>query len=108
MSAAELKPCPFCGGEAKEWTDSAMIACESGCGVEVHGASPYTARRNWNRRSPTVPGLPEGDESTDGNVPTEEPKRSIWWAGYRTGYERGAATEDSTLPADIGEPEPLL
>ena len=49
----ELKPCPFCGGEARRYcgnTDANSIVCKR-CGAKVYGyASKSAATRAWNRR----------------------------------------------------------
>ena len=59
MKAAELKPCPFCGGAAEKKTWNApgrstafVVACCSECGAMTW---PYGDARNailrWNRRT---------------------------------------------------------
>ena len=51
----ELKPCPFCGGEAYltpqngDPEDSHEVCC-SNCGGYVWGDSKERALSNWNRR----------------------------------------------------------
>lgn len=48
MTDKELKPCPFCGGEAK-W-QSGVICC-SDCGVKTrYTSSRELAINAWNRR----------------------------------------------------------
>lgn len=55
----ELKPCPFCGGEAelletkdfKGQTFSACIMCRECECITCHFASKSTAIEAWNRRS---------------------------------------------------------
>ena len=51
---SELKPCPFCGGEAMHSVCSDkkfhLIECNS-CGVETdHHATKYSAFKYWNTR----------------------------------------------------------
>ena len=48
----ELKPCPFCGGEAthgKYWHGWIVICSECGC-KSVYAFSPEEAIDAWNRR----------------------------------------------------------
>lgn len=52
----ELKPCPFCGGKAKEFTgeDAAphrwTVECDA-CGAHVGSGTRHRARTKWNRRA---------------------------------------------------------
>ena len=54
--AERLKPCPFCGGEAKEFTgeDAAphrwTVECVI-CGAHVGSDTRHRARMKWNRRA---------------------------------------------------------
>ena len=54
--AETLKPCPFCGGEAKEFTgeDAAphrwTVECDS-CGAHVGSDTRHKAHAKWNRRA---------------------------------------------------------
>ena len=54
--AETLRPCPFCGGEAKELTgeDAAphrwTVECDS-CGAHVGSDTRHKARAKWNRRA---------------------------------------------------------
>ena len=64
MTAPELKPCPFCGGEARMREDvSHSTACFVGCAVddcfgELHWASTRAeAIYAWNTRAAT-PDIP--------------------------------------------------
>lgn len=53
---SELKPCPFCGGDAKEFTGEDAkpyrwtVECEN-CGAHVGEETRYKARLKWNRRA---------------------------------------------------------
>lgn len=58
MPEIELKPCPFCGGEAilkehyNSYTDWWLVSC-SECGVSQTGHAnefSYEAKEAWNRR----------------------------------------------------------
>ena len=50
---AELKPCPFCGGEAKHIESHVFghgVACKK-CGMKTdYWATVASATRAWNRR----------------------------------------------------------
>ena len=52
----DLGPCPFCGGDAKEFTgeDAAphrwTVECDS-CGAHVGSDTRHKARAKWNRRA---------------------------------------------------------
>ena len=52
----DLLPCPFCGGDAKEFTgeDAAphrwTVECDS-CGAHVGSDTRHKARAKWNRRA---------------------------------------------------------
>ena len=54
--AEELRCCPFCGGDAKEFTgeDAAphrwTVECDS-CGAHVGSDTRHKARAKWNRRA---------------------------------------------------------
>ena len=49
-----LKPCPFCGGEARGYEgkiDAHGVVCNK-CGAKIYGyASKGAATRAWNRRA---------------------------------------------------------
>ena len=51
---AELKPCPFCGGEAAFIGDTQSIKCKS-CGGAFIVTNPFISRLDvkeaWNRRA---------------------------------------------------------
>lgn len=67
MPRNELKPCPFCGGEAEEISSHASlfntrncwaIRCKS-CGANGGAAwHPKKAAENWNTRDDTIPCTP--------------------------------------------------
>ena len=58
----ELKPCPFCGGEAEiievkdNPPETIAIQCKSGCGVSVHnkGMEENVLIERWNTRAKEV------------------------------------------------------
>lgn len=64
MTAPELLPCPFCGGDAWAVLDPNHstgwdVGCFNGdCDVEPHVWAVYkdTATIQWNRRAPTTKG----------------------------------------------------
>lgn len=48
----ELKPCPFCGGEAYECHISEpSVQCLAGCPVGMVGETEAEAVANWNTRA---------------------------------------------------------
>lgn len=55
MTRTDLKPCPFCGGEAhlSNWSDGAYVWCECGVKTEVylHSGCVDKAVEAWNRRT---------------------------------------------------------
>ena len=52
---SELKPCPFCGGEAEiermGSSRQSMIVCCSMCGAKVECGSTVVEQANWNTRT---------------------------------------------------------
>ena len=61
MNSDNLKPCPFCGGEAKAeealrsftvelWETYVYVVCKK-CGATVEGADEAEATEAWNRRA---------------------------------------------------------
>ena len=55
--AAELLPCPFCGGEAMlqtVWRASFEAACDSCTARGPRASAPAEAIAAWNRRHPMV------------------------------------------------------
>jgi len=85
----ELKPCPFCGGEAEiiggpeDWhptyddPDSGghpyAVVCECGCGMYAAYYDAQQAIDAWNRRksSPIVPIIGDGREDAHDGQPAE-------------------------------------
>lgn len=60
MSNTELKPCPFCGGEAENFEDDGNFGvrcCNSACignDLEPRYSSEHFAIKGWNRRATDV------------------------------------------------------
>lgn len=54
MKETELKPCPFCGGEARRYYgnhDMYGVTCKK-CTAKIFGyATKASATRAWNRRA---------------------------------------------------------
>ena len=54
MKETELKPCPFCGGEARRYNgnhDMHGVVCKK-CNAKVYGyANQASATKAWNRRA---------------------------------------------------------
>lgn len=62
MKGAELKPCPFCGGQAELRMASEILSCYGSvsiggwkvgcteCGIETRIENRDTAIEKWNRR----------------------------------------------------------
>lgn len=57
MKETELKPCPFCGGEARRYEGQSRyhgVSCRK-CTCNIYGyASRSAATRAWNRRTDTI------------------------------------------------------
>lgn len=54
MSGIKLKPCPFCGGEAKIYKDYNgfyLVQCKCGCGT-LHKSEKKNVINDWNTRRP--------------------------------------------------------
>ena len=51
---SELKPCPFCGGEAEEYNNSDFHDCYRvycmGCGAETQAEEEWQRVKKWNKR----------------------------------------------------------
>lgn len=55
MLNEELKPCPFCGGDAKNYKEgfyAAYVTCLN-CGVDMCATTEADAIERWNNRAPT-------------------------------------------------------
>ena len=86
--AETLKPCPFCGGEAKEFSgeDAAphrwTVECES-CGAHVGSDTRHKARAKWNRRAErtcsNISNTPGGFRcSACGTILDGDPEYCLW------------------------------
>lgn len=57
---SKLKPCPFCGSEARYVEDKVLklcyVRCESGdlCAIEIPGDTRQQAIDTWNKRTPGI------------------------------------------------------
>lgn len=83
---SDLKPCPFCGGEA-EWRDGSStkpyIRCK-GCGMRTGGSSACDKlKAAWNRR-------PAHDETCKDTVDTPEYRDKTRFECSVCGYEYNA------------------
>ena len=51
---SELKPCPFCGGEAEEYNNSDFHDCYRvycmDCGAETQAEEEWNRAKKWNKR----------------------------------------------------------
>lgn len=65
MSKTELKPCPFCGGEAtvyQDYTGYFVVQCRE-CGITtLKSTSRDMVEDVWNTRNPTVYEVNDGKE----------------------------------------------
>ena len=48
----ELKPCPFCGGEAELREEGFVVHCATGCTAQVNDDYRDCAIAAWNTRTP--------------------------------------------------------
>lgn len=50
---ADLKPCPFCGGEAHIGHEQGAywVQCEHACGVSSFASNETSAAKHWNTRA---------------------------------------------------------
>lgn len=115
----ELKPCPFCGGEAyymerpiKNYPNRHEISCENnGCevGVGVSERDHATAIRQWNTRTPSaeaqVPEYMRGDPRAAESPPQREEETAYWKREKIISALVGAASVNMTEDAALTQAE---
>ena len=93
--STKLKPCPFCGGEAKHYegkTDAHGVTCMR-CSVKMYGyASKGAATRAWNKR-------PVEDELEAAYSRLLSAELEQYEKGYNTGYDDASAVGEKDILA---------
>lgn len=94
--STKLKPCPFCGGEAKHYegkTDAHGVTCMR-CSVKMYGyASKGAATRAWNNR-------PIEDATVEAcNIKLFSSTLTSYEQGYNTGYDDASAVGEKDILA---------
>jgi hypothetical protein len=101
----QLKPCPFCGGEATHSTSGREVECTD-CNVELRATTPKGAAHAWNRRAAPGPLTSEERErladslmetadhcwaERDGDIMNgETPERTAMWERRALDCEQAA------------------
>lgn len=90
MSNIELKPCPFCGGEARfaDVTGHWLICKECLCETQYYN-NPADAVKAWNTRKPIQDLMEQIDEEVEDLPNLERDLLPLPQASYYKGIKKG-------------------